>query len=89
MIKQSNRFIFTSILFLLLLFVSGAVYAAEVQLHGKAPMYSGEKINFYAYSDYITKDTVQLESILVKKDGSFTCTLDLKQVRKIFVNLGV
>lgn len=89
MIKQSNRLIFTSILFLLLLFVSGAVYTAEVQLHGKAPMYSGEKITFYAYSDYITKDTVHLESILVKKDGSFTCTLDLQQVRKIFVNLGV
>ncbi|MCF8336164.1 MAG: redoxin domain-containing protein [Bacteroidales bacterium] len=88
MTKKDNL-IFNYILLLFCFLGINVVSAGEVQLYGQSPVYSGEKITFYAYSDYITQDTVHLSTVQIQEDGSFKCSLNLKQVRKIFVNLGV
>ena len=88
MIKQNNYLTLISVFFLFL-FGLKSISAGEVQIHGQSPMYAGENITFYAYADYITKDTVHLGAAQVQEDGTFNCTLNLEHVRKIFVNLGV
>ncbi|MGM0532504.1 MAG: redoxin domain-containing protein [Bacteroidota bacterium] len=87
--EKSNYLILECIIFIFFFFGTNALSAGEVQLHGQAPMYAGDEITFYSYSDYITKDTVNLTTTQVQKDGSFNCTVDLDQVRKIFTELGV
>lgn len=89
MIRKNRDFIFRHLLFLFLLMGTSAGSPAQSLLSGKAPDYAGEKITFYTYSDYITKDTVHLETAKVLDDGTFSCALNLDKVRKIFVDLGV
>ncbi len=89
MTAQNNYLILKCISLILFFFGTNALAAGEVELNGQAPKYAGDKITFYAYSDYITKDTVNLTTLHIQKDGSFNCTFNLDQVRKIFVDLGV
>jgi peroxiredoxin len=65
------------------------ISAQKTELKGKAPKYAGEELTFYTYSDYITRDTLQLASARVDKDGFFSCILKLEEIRKIYTDLGV
>ncbi len=89
MIIQNRDFIFKYFFLLFLLLGTSVASSGQTRLHGKTPDYAGEMITFYTYSDYITKDTVHLETAEVLNDGTFSCMLNFEQVRKIFVNLGV
>ncbi|HKL38058.1 MAG TPA: redoxin domain-containing protein [Bacteroidales bacterium] len=79
---------------LLLFFFSAPVVNAlagqdsTVVIEGRAPSYSGSRITFYRYSDYITKDTSRLCQATVDQQGHFACRFSLGQTIKAFTQLG-
>ena len=80
----------SSLLWVLLIFQGTNVLSSDtIRLYGKAPSYANERLTFYTYADYITKDTLRLASTRVEKDGTFKCIFTSTQIRKIFVMLEI
>jgi len=78
----------SSFLWVLLLVQGANVLSSDtIRLYGKASSYANERLTFYTYSDYITKDTLHLASTHVANDGTFNCIFTSAQIRKIFVIL--
>lgn len=64
-------------------------YCQEVKLYGSATEYSGSKITFYSYNDFICKEEKELCSFIINKDGSFSCTFNLDKIEYSFTRLGI
>jgi len=66
-----------------------SLHAQQVIISGLAPSYTGEKLVFYDYPDWITGYEEAAGKCTVDSTGNFRIQIDLKTIKQIVVNLGV
>lgn len=86
--EQNKTFIFLLTLFILSALPIFSLGSKAVVLYGKAPSYKNDQLEFYRYSDYITKKTEPLATATVDNKGNFKCHFEISNTQKIFSNLG-
>lgn len=73
-----------------LLIPTGILQSTAVQatIWGTAIEYKNEKLQFYKYSDYITKTEVPVGSTTIENDGSFSLLVSFDATCEVFCYLG-
>ena len=62
---------------------------AQVSVQGNAPSHSGDQLQFFIYSDYITNTEREVGRCTVAADGRFECKLQIDETCMVMCHLGV
>jgi len=76
------------VFFIIVLFCSALMYSAEAYIYGRDLSYSGEKFEFYTYSDPITKTPISLGLLSVKGDGTFKGSINIEETSYVYFETG-
>lgn len=82
-----SKFRFYVLIFGCLLYKS--IYCQKVDISGKCPAYSGKTLDIYTYTDEITYMEESLGSIEIDDSGAFSIQININEIRKIFIPLGI
>ncbi|NOY38303.1 MAG: TlpA family protein disulfide reductase [Chlorobi bacterium] len=63
--------------------------ASPVTVHGDAPQYRGDTLQFFIYDDLLSYTPLTLARIPVLPDGSFQGKFQISETMEIFVDLGI
>lgn len=65
------------------------MFASETHVFGKNQTYANQSIEFYTYSDPITKTPLLVETCKVRPDGTFKGSFDLNITSCIYIETGI
>ena len=80
---------FQRIIFLFSLFIVCSTFAHATKIVGYEPDYAGRIIQFYAYSDPITKNHQDIFSIHIQSDGNFSQNVTIKETTACYADFDV
>ncbi|MCD4793386.1 MAG: TlpA family protein disulfide reductase [Bacteroidales bacterium] len=77
------------LIFLTVIIFSLDSYAEKCVISGNAATYSGDRLELFTYSDYITKTRIKIAGCIVAEDGYFVFEFNSDKTFQAFINLNV